>query len=102
MVGKQGRKKALFVVGVNLEERVREDHPLPRIQAAVDFSFVRKRAAHLCGYNENVSVDPEVIMKPLWHERHAPTNRPTTPSTHHSGNTPSRCDTLIAEAVVAA
>jgi len=40
MMGKQVRQEALFVVGVNLEKRVREDHPMRRIQA-------RRRRTHL-------------------------------------------------------
>jgi len=63
MMGKQVRQEALFVVGVNLERRVREDHPLRRVQAAVDFGFVRPCVAGRYGYNGNVSVDPEVVLK---------------------------------------
>lgn len=63
MMGKQVRQESLYVVGVSLEKRVREDHPLRRIARAVDFGFVRPRVAARYGYNGNVSVDPEVVLK---------------------------------------
>jgi len=63
MMGKQVRQEALYVVGISLEKRVREDHPLRRIQRAVDFEFARDRVAHRYGYNGNVSVDPAVVLK---------------------------------------
>ena len=63
MMGKQVRQEALYVVGVSLEKRVREDHPLRRIARGVDFGFVRGCVAEHYGYNGNVSVDPEVVLK---------------------------------------
>jgi len=63
MMGIQGSQDELFIYGVNLEERVRANHPLRRIKEIVDFSFVRKEVADCYGYNGNESVDPEVIMK---------------------------------------
>lgn len=56
-------QEPLFVVDVSLEKRVRKNHPLRRIRAGVDFGFVRRRVAHLYGYNGNESVDPEVLLK---------------------------------------
>lgn len=63
MLKKHVCQEPLFVVDVSLEKRVRKDHPLRRILAAVDFGFVRSRVAHLYGYNGNESVDPEVLLK---------------------------------------
>ncbi len=63
MMGKQKTQVPLFVPGFDLGLRVRLDHPLRRVKAAVDFSFVRGRVAPLYGHNGNVSVDPEVIVK---------------------------------------
>jgi hypothetical protein len=40
------------------EERVRSDHPLRRIAAAIDFKFVREEVAQRYGSKGNVSVDP--------------------------------------------
>ena len=47
---------------VNLNKRVRDDHPLRRIRAALDLSFVRKEIAHTYGRRGNKSVPPEVIV----------------------------------------
>ena len=58
--GGQGK---LFYVGLNLEDRVPEDHPLRRISRAIDFGFVRGRVAHLYGVNGNESVDPALILR---------------------------------------
>lgn len=51
---------------VNLEKRVRADHPLRRISQRIDFNFVRKEVTEACGYHGNVSVDPAVILKMMF------------------------------------
>jgi transposase len=48
---------------VNLDKRVRSDHPLRRIRSSLDLSFVRKAVAHTYGRKGNKSVPPEVIMR---------------------------------------
>lgn len=48
---------------VNLEKRVRDDHPLRRINQVLDLSFVRKQVAHTYGRRGNKSVSPEVIIR---------------------------------------
>jgi transposase len=63
MMGHHEGQKELFSYEVNLDRRVRADHPLRAIQAAVDFSFVRQEVADCYGYNGNESIDPEVILK---------------------------------------
>jgi transposase len=63
MMGRHEGQKELFSYEVNLDRRVRADHPLRAIQAAVDFSFVRQEVADCYGYNGNESIDPEVILK---------------------------------------
>lgn len=63
MMGKQNSQKALFSYCINLDRRVRAEHPLRRIQQAIDFQFVREAVADSYGYNGNVSVDPVVILK---------------------------------------
>ncbi len=65
MMGLQQKQAELFSYQVNLEKRVRADHPLRKIERAVDFSFVRKEVGTCYGHNGNVSVDPVVIMKML-------------------------------------
>jgi transposase len=66
MMGLQDNQGALFSYRVNLEKRVRADHPLRSVQRAVDFSFVRTEVAELYGANGNESVDPTVILKMMF------------------------------------
>ena len=66
MMGEQKRERELFSYAVNLEKRVRSDHPLRRVAAAIDFSFVRAEVAPCYGSKGNVSVDPEVILKMMF------------------------------------
>ena len=41
-MGEQKRERELFSYAVNLEERVRSDHSLRRVSAAIDFKFAEK------------------------------------------------------------
>ena len=66
MMGQQKNERELFSYAINLEKRVRSDHPLRRVAAAIDFGFVREAVAHCYGSKGNVSVDPEVIMKMMF------------------------------------
>ena len=61
MMGQQKSERELFSYALNLEKRVRSDHPLRRVAAVIDFGFVRAEVAHCYGSNGHVSVDPEVI-----------------------------------------
>jgi transposase len=63
MMGQHSGQKELFNYQVNLDRRIRADHPLRAIRSAIDFSFVRQEVADRYGRNGNVSVDPEVILK---------------------------------------
>jgi len=63
MMGKHDSQKSLFSYSVDLDKRVREDHPLRKVAEVVDFSFVRDEVKERYGANGNVSVDPEVILK---------------------------------------
>jgi transposase len=63
MMGQHSGQKEMFSYQVDLDRRIRADHPLRAIRAAIDFSFVRQEVAHCYGYNGNVSTDPEVILK---------------------------------------
>jgi transposase len=65
-MGTHDPQKELFSDQVDLEQRVRADHPLRAVRQAVDFSFVRAEVAQFYGGNGNVSVDPEVILKLLF------------------------------------
>ena len=62
-MGRHEGQKELFSYQVDLDRRVRADHPLRAVRAAVDFEFVRREVAGFYGYNGNESVDPEVILK---------------------------------------
>lgn len=65
-MGVKQPQKDLFNYQVNLDKRVRLDHPLRRIDEIIDFTFVRGRVEKCYGYNGNVSVDPAVIMKMMF------------------------------------
>ncbi len=62
-MGQHEEQKELFSYGVDLDRRVRAEHPLRRVQAMIDFTFARAAVAHTCGENGNVSVDPVVLLK---------------------------------------
>ena len=62
-MGTHDGQQEMFSYQVNLDRRIRADHPLRAIRAAIDFSFVRAEVAHCYGYNGQVSIDPEVILK---------------------------------------
>ena len=63
MMGIHQQQKDLFSYGVDLDKRVRKDHPLRMIREKIDFSFVREEVEDKYGANGNVSIDPEVTMK---------------------------------------
>jgi transposase len=53
----------LFSYHVQLEVRVRKDHPLRRLKECIDFEFIYKEVADTYGASGNVSVPPPVILK---------------------------------------
>jgi transposase len=63
MMGQHEGQKALFSYQVDLERRVRPDHPLRRVGVMIDFTFARAAVAHTYGGKGNVSVDPAVLLK---------------------------------------
>jgi transposase len=66
MMGRQKEEQELFSYRINLEQRVRPDHPLRRVAAMIDFGFARAEVAHCYGRNGNESVDPEIILKMMF------------------------------------
>ena len=52
-----------FSFNVQLETRVRKDHPLRKIKEMIDFDFIYKEVEKTYGKNGNVSVPPPVILK---------------------------------------
>jgi len=64
MMGRaKGIQEPLFSYKVNLDARVRSDHPLRKIQRIIDFDFIYKEVEEAYGSNGNVSVPPPVILK---------------------------------------
>jgi transposase len=53
----------LFSYHVQLETRVRKDHPLRKIKELIDFDFIYSEVKKTYGDNGNVSVPPPVILK---------------------------------------
>src|SRR6476659_5656267 len=66
MMGQRKSDPQLFNYAVNLEKRVRANHPLRQVKAAIDLSFVREEVAHCYGKNGSESVAPEVILKMMF------------------------------------
>src|SRR6266700_8296566 len=66
MMGEQKSEPQLFNYAVNLEKRVRVNHPLRQVKTVIDFSFVREEVARCYGRNGNESVPPEVILKMMF------------------------------------
>src|SRR6202022_2120619 len=63
MMGERAPQKQLWNYQVNLDKRVRSDHPLRRINETLELDFVRREVARFYGTKGNVSEDPVVIMK---------------------------------------
>jgi transposase len=63
MMGIHQPQSELFNYQVNLDKRVRSDHPLRRINAILDLSFVRPLVAPFYGNNGNVGTDPVILVK---------------------------------------
>ena len=56
-------QSSLFYVGINIDKRIRANHPLRRIRQLIDFDFSYKEVKDHYGTNGNVSVPPPVILK---------------------------------------
>jgi len=56
-------QKDLFSDEVDLDRRVRPDHPLRRLNAVLDLSFVRAEVARCYGFSGHVSVDSVLLVK---------------------------------------
>src|SRR5260221_12353208 len=63
MMDEEDSQVPIWSYRVNLDKRVRDDHPLRRIRAAVDLSFLRKEVAPTYGRRGNKSVPPEGIFR---------------------------------------
>jgi transposase len=64
MMGVQEQpQNSLFHFGVNLDKRIRNNHPLRKVNELIDFHFVYKDVKKFYGHNGNESVPPPVILK---------------------------------------
>lgn len=63
MMGKHQPQKALFSYAVDLDERIRKNHPLRKVVTKVDFAFVREEVKHRYGKKGHVGLDPEILLK---------------------------------------
>lgn len=55
----------LYYTHFNLDQRIRPNHPLRKIDQLIDFDFIYQEVADRYGCNGNVSVPPPVILKLL-------------------------------------
>jgi transposase len=53
----------LFHFGVNIDKRIRANHPLRKVNELIDFDFVYDEVKDFYGYNGKESVPPPVILK---------------------------------------
>jgi transposase len=59
----QPPQSSLFYIGINIEKRIRSNHPLRKVAELIDFEFAYNEVKDLYGSNGNVSVPPPVILK---------------------------------------
>lgn len=59
----QPPQSSLFYIGINIDKRVRENHPLRKVDKLIDFDFAYDEVKDLYGNNGNVSVPPPIILK---------------------------------------
>jgi transposase len=53
----------LFYIGVNIDKRIRKNHPLRKIEELIDFDFIYNEVRDKYGYNGNELIPPPVILK---------------------------------------
>jgi len=64
MMGVQDKPQdKLFYTHLNLDQRIRKNHPLRKIAQLIDFTFLYKEVEDTYGTRGNVSVPPPVILK---------------------------------------
>ena len=63
MMSEEDSQVPIWSYRVNLDKRIRSDHPLRRINGVLDLSFVRGQVAHTYGRRGNKSVPPTVIVR---------------------------------------
>jgi transposase len=64
MMGVQQQpQSSLFHFGININKRIRSNHPLRKVNELIDFDFAYLEVKDRYGNNGNVSVPPPVILK---------------------------------------
>ena len=63
MMGVHLPKPRLYHEPLDLQRRVRANHPLRRVAEAVDFTFVRAEVVSFYGRKGHESVDPVIVLK---------------------------------------
>jgi transposase len=63
MMGRHDGQKELLSFSIDLEERIRKNHPLRKVAQLIDFGFIREEVKDYYGNNGNESVDPEILLK---------------------------------------
>jgi len=64
MLGSKGNlRRQIAIQVVDIESLIPEDYYLRRIDAAVDFSFIRAKVAHLYSHTGRPSIDPEMAFR---------------------------------------
>ena len=56
-------QRKLFYIGINLDKRIRKNHPLRKIKELIDFDLMYNEVKDKYGYNGNESVPPPLILK---------------------------------------
>src|SRR5258708_39370567 len=62
-MGERDPQATMWSYRVNLDKRVRNDHPLRRTNEGLDLSFVRAQGAHTYGRRGNKSGPPGGILR---------------------------------------
>src|SRR3990172_3739580 len=66
MMGQQDPLQCkLFYANLNIDKRIRIDHPLRKIDQFIDFNFVSKEVKDKYGPNGNVSVPPPLLFRSM-------------------------------------
>jgi hypothetical protein len=64
MMGRQQRiQRKLFYTKLNLDQLVRKDYILRKVNSYIDFDFIYNEVKERYGMKGNVSVPPPVILK---------------------------------------
>jgi transposase/uncharacterized protein (UPF0179 family) len=67
MMGRQQRvQKKLFYTKFSLDQRVRKDHILRKVNTYIDFDFIYNEVKNRYGIKGNVSIPPPVILKMMF------------------------------------